>query len=160
MSRSPLMTAVALLAVAGCAGPLPTDPATVGDHPANPNALATPVPPPSTTLAIPVNADLDPANAAPLPPDPHGHVGPGDNDALVPLPGETTDGMKHDLPGMDMNGTDMNGTGPDAPATAPTTRAAADYTCPMHSEVHADVPGRCPICGMKLVKVDGDGGGE
>ena len=26
------------------------------------------------------------------------------------------------------------------------------YTCPMHPQIHADVPGTCPICGMKLVK--------
>ncbi|MEO6253728.1 MAG: heavy metal-binding domain-containing protein, partial [Ferruginibacter sp.] len=26
------------------------------------------------------------------------------------------------------------------------------YTCPMHPEIHADKPGNCPKCGMKLVK--------
>jgi membrane fusion protein, copper/silver efflux system len=26
------------------------------------------------------------------------------------------------------------------------------YTCPMHPEVHSDQPGKCPICGMELVK--------
>jgi Cu+-exporting ATPase len=26
------------------------------------------------------------------------------------------------------------------------------YTCPMHPEVVADSPGRCPHCGMKLVE--------
>jgi Cu(I)/Ag(I) efflux system membrane fusion protein len=26
------------------------------------------------------------------------------------------------------------------------------YTCPMHSQVHEDHPGNCPICGMTLVK--------
>lgn len=25
------------------------------------------------------------------------------------------------------------------------------YTCPMHPEIHADKPGNCPKCGMKLV---------
>lgn len=29
---------------------------------------------------------------------------------------------------------------------------AARYTCPMHPEVVADSPGRCPHCGMKLVE--------
>jgi len=28
---------------------------------------------------------------------------------------------------------------------------ATVYTCPMHPEVAADKPGRCPKCGMKLV---------
>lgn len=27
------------------------------------------------------------------------------------------------------------------------------YTCPMHHQIHADEPGNCPICGMKLVPV-------
>jgi len=39
-------------------------------------------------------------------------------------------------------------------ATADTdmTPAMADYyTCPMHPQVHRAKPGKCPICGMKLV---------
>ena len=40
-----------------------------------------------------------------------------------------------------------------ATATMPsTTQASVYHTCPMHPEVHADKPGNCPICGMKLVK--------
>ena len=27
------------------------------------------------------------------------------------------------------------------------------YTCPMHSEVVSNKPGKCPKCGMKLVKM-------
>ncbi len=30
------------------------------------------------------------------------------------------------------------------------------YTCPMHSRIHEDKPGNCPICGMKLVKIETD----
>jgi Cu(I)/Ag(I) efflux system membrane fusion protein len=26
------------------------------------------------------------------------------------------------------------------------------YTCPMHPQVISDKPGKCPICGMNLVK--------
>ncbi|MFV8355767.1 multicopper oxidase domain-containing protein [Flavobacterium sp. XS1P32] len=30
--------------------------------------------------------------------------------------------------------------------------ASVTYTCPMHPEIHADKPGKCPKCGMTLVK--------
>ncbi len=30
--------------------------------------------------------------------------------------------------------------------------AAATYACPMHPEVTSDKPGKCPKCGMALVK--------
>lgn len=33
-----------------------------------------------------------------------------------------------------------------------TAQAQDDYTCPMHQQVHAEKPGDCPICGMRLVK--------
>ena len=29
-----------------------------------------------------------------------------------------------------------------------------EYTCKMHSEVHLDKPGKCPKCGMRLMKLD------
>jgi membrane fusion protein, copper/silver efflux system len=32
------------------------------------------------------------------------------------------------------------------------------YTCPMHPQVKQDEPGNCPICGMKLVKREENGG--
>jgi Cu(I)/Ag(I) efflux system membrane fusion protein len=28
------------------------------------------------------------------------------------------------------------------------------YTCSMHPQIHEDHPGNCPICGMKLIKVE------
>ncbi len=31
-----------------------------------------------------------------------------------------------------------------------------DYTCSMHPQVHESHPGNCPICGMKLVKVNAE----
>lgn len=34
--------------------------------------------------------------------------------------------------------------------TSPALTAA--YSCPMHSDVHSDKPGKCPKCGMALVK--------
>lgn len=30
------------------------------------------------------------------------------------------------------------------------------YTCPMHPEVRSDSPGKCPKCGMQLIRVAGD----
>jgi membrane fusion protein, copper/silver efflux system len=42
----------------------------------------------------------------------------------------------------------------DAAAAAP----AAGYTCPMHPEVHAETPGRCPLCKMPLEPVRPDAG--
>lgn len=41
------------------------------------------------------------------------------------------------------------GSTPMRPA-APQEPAAADYTCPMHPEVHSVTPGKCPTCGMDL----------
>ncbi|KKN34754.1 hypothetical protein LCGC14_0790480 [marine sediment metagenome] len=38
------------------------------------------------------------------------------------------------------------------------TAKDAAYTCPMHPEVVSDEPGKCPKCGMNLVKADGEGG--
>jgi len=29
------------------------------------------------------------------------------------------------------------------------------YTCPMHTNYRSDKPGKCPICGMTLVKKEG-----
>ncbi|MBA3830748.1 MAG: efflux RND transporter periplasmic adaptor subunit [Chthoniobacterales bacterium] len=34
------------------------------------------------------------------------------------------------------------------------------YTCTMHPSVHAEAPGKCPICGMELVPVMKTSGGE
>src|SRR6266513_3106634 len=33
------------------------------------------------------------------------------------------------------------------------------YTCTMHPSVHAEAPGKCPICGMELVPVKKRDGG-
>ncbi|AMR29515.1 hypothetical protein A0257_22070 [Hymenobacter psoromatis] len=36
-------------------------------------------------------------------------------------------------------------------STAVPAGLATQYTCPMHPEVVADQPGKCPKCGMNLV---------
>jgi hypothetical protein len=38
------------------------------------------------------------------------------------------------------------------PAGATEPRAETYWTCPMHPEVKEKEPGKCPICGMKLVE--------
>ena len=35
---------------------------------------------------------------------------------------------------------------------AETTSTSPYYTCPMHPQIHEAQPGKCPICGMALVK--------
>src|SRR5215471_9688071 len=38
---------------------------------------------------------------------------------------------------------------------AATTQVGKDvYYCPMHKNYHSDKPGNCPICSMKLVKLE------
>ncbi|MEO7049910.1 MAG: heavy metal-binding domain-containing protein [Ferruginibacter sp.] len=32
--------------------------------------------------------------------------------------------------------------------------SSGNYTCSMHPEVKSDKPGKCPKCGMELVKQD------
>lgn len=41
----------------------------------------------------------------------------------------------------------------DQPVSAADTLKNVKYTCTMHPQVIRDKPGKCPICGMKLVPV-------
>lgn len=41
--------------------------------------------------------------------------------------------------------------------TAVQQQAQYYYTCSMHTQVHEDKPGNCPICGMKLIRVEQKG---
>lgn len=94
------------------------------NHPTNPDAPESPIAAPTTTLAI-GNAPTS-TNA---PPVDEGHDMSGMDRAMQ--------GMHHDHP--------MTETRP------ATTRAGVAYTCSMHPQVVSDKPGKCPICGMKLV---------
>ena len=42
--------------------------------------------------------------------------------------------------------------------TAAALEVRIEYTCPMHPEVVSDEPGKCPKCGMTLVKAGSEGG--
>jgi membrane fusion protein, copper/silver efflux system len=48
------------------------------------------------------------------------------------------------------------------PQQASKAQSKAYYTCSMHPQVHEEHPGNCPICGMKLIKVEltGTAGGS
>jgi membrane fusion protein, copper/silver efflux system len=48
---------------------------------------------------------------------------------------------------------------PQHPAGGTTQAPQALYQCPMHPSIMQDHPGECPICGMKLVKVEPGRGG-
>lgn len=39
-------------------------------------------------------------------------------------------------------------------ATEQNSNAKVLYTCSMHPEVRSDKPGKCPKCGMELIKVE------
>lgn len=47
---------------------------------------------------------------------------------------------------------------PPAPQDAATAQPPAAFSCPMHPEVRADAPGRCPICKMALERVEAEAG--
>ncbi|MBS1723007.1 MAG: efflux RND transporter periplasmic adaptor subunit [Armatimonadetes bacterium] len=59
------------------------------------------------------------------------------------------------VPGMDMP-SEGGASRATQPAQGPATQqpATSDYTCPMHTGVSCDRPGKCPKCGMDLVKRD------
>lgn len=116
--------AILLLVSSGCVGPVGIAPLPYA-HPANPDAPAGAV---STAGSM-----LGPTPA-------NGQPGGAMNDMK----------MSHDMGAMKMpadHGDKMGGMTTDTKAGA----AAGPYQCPMHSEVHSDKPGKCPICGMRLV---------
>jgi hypothetical protein len=149
--------AIALgVTLAGCAGPAAQPPLSA-NHPASADAPEAPLPPGSQTLAIGESAAM---------------VQPATTMPGMQHMGHDTSRRKHGMGGMqhDMKATDREtpptqsdpragprGAAPSAPRFTPasfpaTTQSAAAYTCPMHPEVISDKPGRCPKCGMKLVK--------
>jgi hypothetical protein len=52
-------------------------------------------------------------------------------------------------------GAETTGTTPSAHAHDHAAPMADTYTCPMHPQVVKNAPGKCPICGMNLVKKEG-----
>ena len=141
------------LLLMGCAQQASQPPLAAND-PANPQAPEAPV----ASIATPLTLESPPSVAA------------SDTGSAAPLPGGP---MQHmDMKGMDMNGmghgqkpaaTQPSQTAPDmegmhhlhpGSATQPAATQAL-YTCKMHPQIMADHPGKCPICGMKLVAKEG-----
>lgn len=52
---------------------------------------------------------------------------------------------------------DQTESGHEMDSTEHEQMAKVQYTCTMHPEVVQDEPGKCPKCGMDLVKKEGDG---
>ncbi len=123
------------LLLAGCAS---TKPMVLGpDHPANPDALAAPVAPPSELLALSSN----PTTARSVPTTDIPHEAEGEH-------------AGHDMSHMHHGG-DATAQSPASKPATSQPNVAAVYTCPHHPEVVSDKPGKCPKCKMKLVKKGG-----
>ena len=92
------------------------------DHPASPNAPEASAAPLSTTLTAEIPELGSPVVSPPAAHEHHHHAG-------------THTGTRS------------------GSAAAPSPPPAQElYACPMHAEVRAHQPGRCPVCGMKLVR--------
>lgn len=91
---------------------------------------------------------VGPVQIAPLP---YAHPANPETPAGVLSPLATGLGGKHNK--VDGESHQMTGHGKHAASDA---KPAGKYHCPMHAGVRSDTPGRCPVCGMKLVaRTDG-----
>jgi Heavy metal binding domain len=60
-------------------------------------------------------------------------------------------GMHHGMSGMEGMQHDKTGATKTGSGEQPRSRKIY-FTCPMHPQIHQDEPGKCPICGMTLIK--------
>jgi len=126
MPATKAVIAASVIGISGCSAKY-AEPPLPENHPANPAAPSAPIPARSRTLdrvdpVVPEAADTGAH---------HHHTAPG-----------TPPADTHALPPQE----------PAGPAGQPSADASAAYTCPMHPEVVSTEPGRCPKCGMALVK--------
>ena len=100
----------------------------------------------------PASVDAPEATYAPSPSAlAEGRTGPPPGPASRASSSESS----HEHDGKSPQPTDIPGLGATTTGSQPATQhqqANAIYTCPMHPEVVQNVPGRCPKCGMPLVK--------
>ena len=60
-------------------------------------------------------------------------------------------GMHHGMSGMEGMQHEKTGATKTVSGEQPRSRKIY-FTCPMHPQIHQDKPGKCPICGMTLIK--------
>lgn len=151
MLRSAHVAILAASLFVGCSAPVM--PPLSSDHPASPDAAEAPLPPASTTLSLAEGVPVDPV--AGQTPASSGHAGHGDDDHHS----NADDG---DTPSVTQPHHDDRAVTPKPGASATQPAEQAFYSCSMHPEVVSDKPGKCPKCGMKLIKKTlpdaGDGG--
>jgi predicted Zn-ribbon and HTH transcriptional regulator len=109
----------------GCAAKIP-EPASSTNHPANAGAMTTDLPTVGSILVPAKEQSVHEADPFPS--------------ATKSSGSETQDHMDHNAPATAES------------TAATTTEPAATYVCPMHADVTASEPGRCPKCKMKLVQ--------
>jgi hypothetical protein len=126
------------------------------EHPASPEAPSAPLPPVGEALAPGAGASpptaSGPAGGAP---DAHsGHSGhgapPSGASSAAAGAGAGSRGAA-EQPSPAPKGGEHAGHGAEPAPEPGDPRRAQQWTCPMHPEVVRPEPGKCPICGMKLV---------
>ena len=140
MNRLTFPLLFGLLFLASCAGAIKVAPPRA-DHPASPAGEAAPPAAVSSTL---VQEPQDSVRTGSPDADKAGVEHPGH--ATVPDSQNGEPGMHHGQHGT------STGTGTGAHSEVTTPGSLDVYTCPMHPKMVARQPGKCPLCGMKLIK--------
>ena len=131
-----LLVLTGVLLTVGCTAP-PLAPTLSTDHPASVDAIEARYAPPQSVLVE------DRAGLSPGPASQPASPGAGHEHHGAAAPPATTSGA---------------GTSSLGQTTTRPQVVTATYTCPMHADVVSDAPGKCPKCGMDLVKKPSTGG--
>lgn len=105
-------------------------------------------------LALALGGCVGPVEIAPLP-----YAHPAHSEAPAGVVPEVGTTLHATPPAADGESADSMAMSHGSMAHDAANPAQADgrFQCPMHAEVRSDKPGRCPVCGMKLVEqVEGE----